>query len=49
MMAANGGTDSQAIKVVGVSQLKRDNLKFSISPVFFSFANQNAELPNCAF
>ena len=48
-MAASGGTDSQAIKVVGVSQLKRDNLKFSISPVFFSLANQNAELPNCAF
>ena len=36
-MAASGGTDSQALKVVGVSQLKRGNLKFSSSPPFCKF------------
>ena len=36
-MAASGGTDSQALKVVGVSQLKRGYLKFSSSPAFCKF------------
>ena len=44
-MAASGGTDSQALKVVGVSQLKRGNL----FQLFVSSTNQNEELPNCAF
>ena len=37
MMAASGGTDSQALKVVGVSQLRRGDLKFSSSPPFCKF------------
>ena len=36
-MAASGGTNSQALKVVGVSQLERGNLKFSTSPAFSQF------------